>query len=294
MPIDQSISVKTSRLLLALLCRFACQGGEQYYQEFLRTTDTNTPNLQAISAPALVVTNNTRIKVAGKVSLDHARTHGEFGPVRLGMNMDEVVAAWGKPPEAWWNGVTGCARFDYNGIVLVFAGDRVQAMRFNPPVLRQVRFDPGPPARSNIKEWAAALKDSSTRRDRRNFYVVSKTSRIVLTACFKWEDSPVYQIRLENEALTTGATNEPSRLPKVQSHAITKQDAAHLARLALRDDGIRLEDYQAPHVYERSRGADQKYYWRIYFEYKYKDPMPDSGIFVEVEDQTGDARVRPE
>jgi len=286
------MSMGISRLLLALFCTFACHGGEHYYPEFLRTTDTNSPNLQAITSIALVDTNNVGIKVVGEVSLDRARARGEFGGARLGMNMDEVVAAMGKPPEAWWNGISGGARFDYTGIVLVFAGDRVQAMRFNPPVLRQVRFDPGPPARSNIKKWAAALKDSSTRRDRRNFYVVSQTNRIVLTACFRWEDSGVYQIRLENESLTTGATNAPPRPPKAQSHAITKQDAAHLARLALRDDGTRLEDYKAADVYERSRGSDRKYYWHIYFQYK--DPVPDSGIFVQVEDQTGETQVNPE
>ena len=82
--------------------------GQEYYRSFRTFVATNSWD-RPILFPLLVDTNNTGLKTTNVLcSFDRLKTEGGFGRLRLGMSMEDVVSAWGKPILAWkWCGGGG-------------------------------------------------------------------------------------------------------------------------------------------------------------------------------------------
>jgi hypothetical protein len=108
-----SILLLTSSSLFAL--------GDEYYQQFCAVRGTNVSRNLRIQAPLLLDTNNVAFKVTNLVmALTQARGRGELAGIRIGMTMQEVVAAWGKPPQYIWSWCYGGPRLCYTDASAIF------------------------------------------------------------------------------------------------------------------------------------------------------------------------------
>jgi hypothetical protein len=128
-----------------------------YYQQYLRFVDTNSPS--GIAKAALEDTNNKAPKLANTVlSLQKMREQGQIGNIHLGMTMDEVVARWGKPFGLY----PMCGnRFYFSDCNLYFQGNSLHSVYLNGTPL----FDHGLSVKSNLKQWTQVLGQPSSRHD---------------------------------------------------------------------------------------------------------------------------------
>ena len=104
--------------LFASMC-LASQAGE-LYREFVRLVDTNQPTA-AIRSALLIDTNNTASKLTNSVvDLNSMRLSGGVAGVQLGMTMEEVAHALGRPP-AVCSRCFGGPRFFYDDVSIIFS-----------------------------------------------------------------------------------------------------------------------------------------------------------------------------
>src|SRR5689334_19644704 len=132
-------------LIIALGGGQAPAAETNFYQRFLSTSKIEKGFLQD---PMLVNTNNSAPIVTNN-TLPYTKfaERGELAGVKLGMTMDEVVAAWGKPREL----VTRCIigpRFWYGDALhcqlsLFFEGEKLVLIAIGTPLTEVVRFDNG-------------------------------------------------------------------------------------------------------------------------------------------------------
>src|ERR1043165_5569047 len=86
-------------LFLSLSCGHADQ---EFYQYFLSVIKTNDSRVRPLTLPRLIDSNNIVLRLTNQiVNLSASKTNGKIGDIRLGMSMDEIVAAWGKPNHLW-------------------------------------------------------------------------------------------------------------------------------------------------------------------------------------------------
>src|SRR5882724_2322724 len=101
---------KFSMLALTSWCFTTSAADEEFYRQFLSLAGTN---LIAITSPALVNTNNAEAKLTNSIlNLTQVCSLGEVAGVHLGMTMQQVANAWGKPPRVW-SRCLGGPRFYY-------------------------------------------------------------------------------------------------------------------------------------------------------------------------------------
>ena len=105
---------------LLLFSWFSCLAGEdEFYRKFLSIVGTNEDMLQLTSS-LLVDTNNAAPRLTNNVfNLARLQANGELSGIRLGMRMEEVVAAWGKPRDLYSKCLGGGPRFFYEGSTFV-------------------------------------------------------------------------------------------------------------------------------------------------------------------------------
>ena len=283
-------------LVILMAAAGAAHGGEtDYYSRLLASVNKALPGVQRITDQTLVNTNNTTMKTRGCVFLlDQIAAGGPIGDVRLGMALDEIVHAWGNPPKAWWN-YQGGPRLDYQGVTLYFASNRLSGICLHSPELRHLRFKPDVPPGADIARWQQAIKPCTLNRTPRALQLQHTTNQILFTLSFRGEDSPLFQLRLEQSdtALVSQPQRGLNRLGAAYQPPRDKYDAVVLARLAALDQGFWWGQHKEPdpeqvmQVNHLGRSC-----WLIYFEAI--NPSPDSGIFAEVDQKTGETEVRPE
>ena len=106
--------------LLVLGCWTAFGGGD-YYESFCAARGVDVSRNKRVDAPALLDTNNTAFRITNILTgLTESRKSGEVASLRLGMTMDEVVAAWGKPPQFIWTWCFGGPRLCYADASAIF------------------------------------------------------------------------------------------------------------------------------------------------------------------------------
>ena len=105
---------------LALCWLTYSAGGQDLYREFVGLVGTNPGPVFSIHSPLLIDTNNTAPKLARTLlDLKMVKNTGHVGEVGLGMTMEGVVAAWGRPP-ALYSRCWGGPRFLYSDANVVF------------------------------------------------------------------------------------------------------------------------------------------------------------------------------
>jgi len=98
-------ALRCAAALLFLVCFRTCAGAEDYYRQFLSQSGTNYSGAlysggrgEPIDAPFLVDATNTAPKLAkSKLTELTLRPQVALANIRLGMTMEQVVAAWGRP-----------------------------------------------------------------------------------------------------------------------------------------------------------------------------------------------------
>jgi len=274
----------------------AVHGGETgYYSRLLASVNKALPGVQRITDQKLVNTNNTTVKTRGCVLLlDNIAAGGPIGDIRLGMAIDEIIHAWGNPPEAWWN-YQGGPRLDYRGATFYFASNKLSGICLHSPELRHLQFKPGVPPGARIAQWQQAIKGCTLNRTPHALQLQHKTNQILLTLSFRWADAPLFQLRLEQSDTALGSLPQrgPNRFGASYQPPRDKFEAVILARLAALDQGYWWGQLKEPDpeqvmlVNHSGRSC-----WLIYFEPII--PSPDSGIFAEVDQITGETVVWPE
>jgi hypothetical protein len=105
---------------LGLGCCSTSGRGDEFYRQFVSLVDTNQPGPLPVRSPLLTDTNNVAPKLSNAVVvLSNVCSRGEIAGVRLGMTMEAVAAAWGKPP-TFWGRCFGGPRFWYNDATVAF------------------------------------------------------------------------------------------------------------------------------------------------------------------------------
>ena len=272
-------------------------GGETDYYSRLRASVIMTlPGVQRITDQTLINTNNTTMKTRGCVFLlDQIAAGGPIGDIRLGMALDEIIHAWGNPPEAWWN-YQGGPRLDYKGVTLYFASNKLSGVCLHSPELRHLRFQPDVPPRADIERWQQAIKPFTLNRTPSALQLQQATNQILLTLSFRYgSDSPLFQLRLEqsDNVLVSLPQRRLNRLGASYQPPRDKYEAAVLARLAALDQGFWWGQHKDPDPEQVTLvNHSGKSSWLVYFEAIV--PAPDSGIFAEVDQKTGETEVRSE
>jgi len=113
-------TIKYAAIAFALYCFCYCSAGQEIYREFVGLIGTKPGPVFSIHSPLLIDTNNTAPKLAQTVlDLKMVKNTGHVGEVGLGMTMEGVVAAWGRPP-ALYSSCWGGPRFLYTDVNVVF------------------------------------------------------------------------------------------------------------------------------------------------------------------------------
>jgi hypothetical protein len=104
--------------------------GGDFYRQF-SLNDTNEP--RQITSPVLVDTNNSGIRITNAfLNLESLWQGGGISGIRLGMTMEQVVACWGKPPEAYSRCAQGLPTFFYQNVWLTFEGNHLVGLHIGP------------------------------------------------------------------------------------------------------------------------------------------------------------------
>lgn len=146
----------TIALLITIVPFSSLCADQEFYRTFLSVAaNTNAQTTIGARAPQLVDTNNTALKVTNAVlSLRAALSNGELARIRLGMTMEEVVAAWGKPAFIYRFCMTG-PRFNYKGVQVYFeaGSNAVERISLSTDHLPSLQFDEGLSPASSRAEW---------------------------------------------------------------------------------------------------------------------------------------------
>lgn len=194
----RAASFKRRAVILAslLVLSLAISGGgslatqEEYFAAFQRIAATSGYHWPILH-PLLVETNNTALKTTNvECSFERLKTQAEVGRVRLGMTMEEVVSAWGKPILIWkWCGGGG-PRFNYSGAKVIWAGTNncARMIFVFGDGLGGIRFDRGLTAQSNIDEWIR-VAGQPTRRSKDGIdWIAYDLPQATVTLTFKSKD----------------------------------------------------------------------------------------------------------
>ena len=150
-----AIAVNILVLFLSLPVLKCLAAEEQYFTSFQRVIATSRQD-RPILFPLLVDTNNTALKTTNVwCSFDGLKTRTDFGSVRLGMTMEEVVSAWGKPIQVWKWCQGGGPRFNYMGAKVIWEGTNncARMIYVFEDGLKGIQFENGLTAQSSIGEW---------------------------------------------------------------------------------------------------------------------------------------------
>ena len=133
-------------LLSTVLIGNVFASDDSYYDRFLEVSKTQKGFISNVS---LVDTNNVGPNLTNvPISFFKFTSNGELAGVRLGMNMSQVVAAWGKPrrgftfcglgPRFWY----GSAKY-YGTVTLAFKTNRLAIIAVDVAQMKGVAFDNG-------------------------------------------------------------------------------------------------------------------------------------------------------
>jgi hypothetical protein len=184
---------------LVLLGALSLLAGEQrFYQQFLSFTASN-PESWEVNSPLLVDTNNRGYKLPGVLTnLAKLKTTASLAGVRPGMDMDEVVAKWGKPPEMWAKGFEG-PRLCYKEVTVFFdaSGKAVKSIftQSLPDLERTLLVTP------KIEECLRALGQPNFRDDTPSgsqcWLIYELTNAVIKVGCVRGRLSTIQMDRRE-------------------------------------------------------------------------------------------------
>jgi hypothetical protein len=142
-------------LVATLLLSWNCSG-QEFYHAFLKlAADPNAQTSIPERAPQLIDANNTAYRLTNTVlTLRSALRNGEIVGIRLGMSMEDVVAAWGKPLFIYGFCLTG-PRFSYKDVEVFFEArsNAVERLSFRIRHLPKLQFDDGLSVESSRADW---------------------------------------------------------------------------------------------------------------------------------------------
>ncbi len=152
---------------LVWLVATSCPGADQsYYQSYLALVGTNDEcQIGYVCSPLLLDTNNTTPKLTNEViNLHDSNVQGCLGKICLGMTMDEVVAAWGKP-QRFYSRCLGGRRLDYWDAIVIFDPGSNSVLKIISKRNENRRFEKGLSASSPMADFIQILGTPTRRSD---------------------------------------------------------------------------------------------------------------------------------
>jgi hypothetical protein len=153
-----------------------CASAEDiFYRRFLDVVGTNRLGSSLLKSPLLIDTNNSQPKLTNAFPVQKLIEQGEVGNIRLGMNMDEVVACLGKP-EGLYSKCYGGPRFLYADVSLVFRTNALKKMELSRIQLHKTStFADGLSSNSHLEDWIRILGEPKHRNGSVLWYETTNT-----------------------------------------------------------------------------------------------------------------------
>lgn len=192
-------------LVLSIGCFRSTAGGDDFYRKFLSVVDTNQPGAQPIRSPLLTDTNNLAPKLTNSVvNLNEVYSRGQIGGVRLGMTMEAVTAALGKP-RLIYGRCFGGPRFCYDDVNVIFDPSNNSVMSVFIDGHKLPRMHGGLSATSGVDQFQAILGKPDVRKQKPDFDSLELAYRSPRsTLRLEFSEGWLANIQLEGATASTG------------------------------------------------------------------------------------------
>jgi hypothetical protein len=189
-------SVRRYVVVLLLVSAASCgRADQEFYHRFLRVVDTNDLVPRAVKSPFLIDPNNATPRLTNQlVSLSSSKTNGRIADVQLGMTMENVVAAFGKPHNLW-SRCYGGPLFCYVDVTVGFEPRSNSVRRIAFFGKSFPLFEPGLSASSSIADFLRVLGTPSTRKDHPEDTLIYETPFTTMRLYFR--DNGLSLVELE-------------------------------------------------------------------------------------------------